>query len=52
MQFGFREGFSTIDALDTVTRHIRDKINEDKVVLAVNLDIRNAFNSLSWGAIR
>jgi len=49
MQFLFREGFSTIDA---VTGHIREKISKGKVVLAVSLDIKNAFNSLSWGAIR
>jgi len=52
MQYGFREGVSTIDALDAVTGRIRDIIDEGKVVLAVSLDIKNAFNSLSWGAIR
>jgi len=52
MQFGFREGLSTIDALDAVTGYIREKIEGGKVVLAVGLDIKNAFNSLSWGAIR
>jgi len=52
MQFGFREGFSTIDALDMVTNYIRDKISEKKIVLAVSLDIKNAFNSLAWNAIR
>jgi len=52
MQYGFREGLSTIDALHAVTGRIRDKIHEGKVVLAVILDIKNAFNSLSWGAIR
>jgi len=51
-QFGFREGFSTIDALDAVTGFIRDKVRVGKVMLAVSLDIKNAFNSLSWGAIR
>jgi len=49
MQFDFREGFSTIDA---VTGHIREKISKGKVVLAVSIDIKSAFNSLSWGAIR
>jgi len=52
MQFGFREGLSTVDALDAVTGYIREKIEGGKVVLAVGLDIKNAFNSLSWGAIR
>jgi len=52
MQFAFREGYSTVDALDTVVNHIRRKIDQKKVVLAVSLDIKNAFNSLSWSAIR
>jgi len=51
-QFGFREGLSTTDALDAVTNHIREKIEEGRVVIAVSLDIKNAFNSLSWRAIR
>jgi len=52
MQYGFREGFSTVDALYAVTNHIRDKTREGKMVLAVSLDIKNAFNSLFWAAIR
>jgi len=51
-QYGFREGLSTIDALDAVTAFIRDRVGDGGVVLAVSLDIKNAFNSLSWGAIR
>jgi len=51
-QFSFREGFSTIDVLDMVTNFIRDKMGQGKFVLAISLDIRNAFNSLSWNAIR
>jgi len=52
-QFGFREGFSTVDALDMVTNQIRYKVSDEKkMVLAVSLDIKNAFNSLSWNAIR
>jgi len=51
MQFGFREGFSTIDALDMVTNYIRDKVDDGKIVVAVSLDIRNAFNSLAWNSI-
>jgi len=47
-QFGFRsnEGFSTVDALKTVTDYIRKKTSVGQVVIAVSLDIRNAFNSL------
>jgi len=51
-QFGFREGFSTIDALNAMTNFIKERTSDGQVVLAVSLDIRNAFNSLSWGAIR
>jgi len=36
-QFGFREGFSTIDALDSVTNYIRNRLDEKKIVLAVSL---------------
>jgi len=50
MQFGFREGFSTI-ALDAVVNHIRDKICKNMVVIAVSFDVKNAFNSLSWSSI-
>jgi len=51
-QYGFREGLSTINALNAVTGFIRDRVGDGRVVLAVSLDIKNAFNSLSWGAIR
>jgi len=51
-QYGFREGLSTIDALAAVTGFIRDRVGDGKVVLAVSLDIKNAFNSLSWSSIR
>jgi len=49
MQFGFREG---VDALDAVVNFIWSKIQDNMVVIAVSLDIRNAFNSLSWSSIR
>jgi len=52
MQYGFRAGISTVDALDAVTNYIRNRMHEGKIVLAVSLDIKNAFNSLSWCAIR
>jgi len=51
-QYGFREGLSTVDALEVVTSFVRDRIRTGGVVLAVSLDIKNAFNSLLWGAIR
>jgi len=47
-QFGFREGLSTVDALETVTEYIRKKTSAGYVVIAVSLDIKNAFNSLVY----
>lgn len=50
-QFGFREGRSTIDAICRL-RALSDKIiGEGGVVLAVSLEIVNAFNILPWGWI-
>lgn len=50
-QFGFRRGRSTCDALMTVKGHVRSALRDNLVVLAVGLDIANAFNSLPWGAV-
>jgi len=52
MQFGFTEGVSTTDALKAVISCISDKLDKRRFVIAVSLDIRNAFNSISWGSIR
>jgi len=49
MQFGFCEGFSTIDALNMVTNYIRDKTDDGKIVLAASI-LR--IHSLSWNSIR
>jgi len=51
-QFGFREGLSTVDALETVTDYIRKKTSAGQVVIAVSLNIKNTFNSLAWSVIR
>lgn len=46
-QFGFREGRSTTDAISRV-RALSDKsVSRAGVVIAVSLDIANAFNTLS-----
>jgi len=52
MQFGFTEGVSTVDALDAVIGSIKRKLGKGLVVIAVSLDIKNAFNSVSWESIR
>lgn len=51
-QYGFREGRSTVDALVDVVGRIKRSLDRGQVVMAVGIDIENAFNSLPWPAIR
>lgn len=51
-QFGFRRGRSTTDALRFITDSISNNSNKNRFTIAVGLDIRNAFNSISWPAVR
>ncbi|XP_070529995.1 uncharacterized protein [Cardiocondyla obscurior] len=51
-QFGFREGKSTIDAIASVRALAESTVEEGSVLLAVSLDISNAFNTLPWKVIR
>jgi len=46
MQFGFTEGWSTVDALNAVVEYIKGKLDKKMIVIAVSLDVKNAFNSL------
>ena len=50
-QYGFRQGKSTIDAIDRVQRIAREAVKERVVALAMSVDITNAFNTLPWRAI-
>lgn len=50
-QFGFREGLSTSDALCKVRTFIEGSMATGGCVVAVSLDIKNAFNSLPWPSI-
>lgn len=51
-QYGFRPGRSTIDAINTVIKTVRDawqgSVKQSKHVVLIALDIRNAFNTASW----
>ncbi|CAG4955271.1 unnamed protein product [Colias eurytheme] len=50
-QFGFRRGRSTIDAIAAL-RDLADNVaDEGGVLLAVSLDIANAFNTLPWSCV-
>lgn len=51
-QFGFRKMRSTVDALQLMRGIVREAVSGDRVVTAVSLDIKNAFNSIPWSAIR
>jgi len=51
-QFGFRKGRSTIDALDSAAGTIYYWWKKRYPVIAVGLDVTNAFNSIPWPAIR
>lgn len=51
-QFGFRQGRSTVDALDSVVSTIYYWIKKNYFVISVGLDVKNAFNSIPWPTIR
>lgn len=51
-QFGFRQGRSTLDAVARVRSLADEQTSQGRIVLAISLDIKNAFNSLPWGRTR
>lgn len=51
-QFGFRKHRCTLDAIGKVIEEVRTTREKGGVTIAVCLDIKNAFNSLSWRAIK
>lgn len=51
MQFGFREGRSTGDALRILKKKIRGARSGKQFGVVVSFDIRNAFNTIKWGSI-
>lgn len=51
-QFGFRRGRSTVGAILRVKTAAEEAVSRGEVVLAVSLDIANAFNTLPWSCIR
>lgn len=50
-QYGFRAGCSTLDAILKLKDWVEDETRNGKVVVAIGLDISNAFNSLPWKVI-
>ena len=51
-QFGFRRGRSTVSAILNVKRLAKEAVSQGEVVMAVSLDIANAFNTLPWECIK
>lgn len=54
-QFGFRKGRSTVDAIKAVTKAAEIAFQNNRrgirYCAVVTLDVKNAFNSVSWAAI-
>ena len=50
-QFGFKAQKSTINALYTAIDHIKSALNNKKMVIAVSLDIKAAFDNAWWPAL-
>ncbi|XP_064074802.1 uncharacterized protein LOC135194104 [Vanessa tameamea] len=50
-QYGFRTGRSTIDVLDALKTRTTEAVARGQVVLAVSLDVANAFNILPFDTI-
>ena len=51
-QYGFRAARSTIDVLVRVCDAIKETLRRGGVAIAVSIDVKNAFNSIPWSAIR
>jgi len=51
-QYGFRNGWSTVDAILRVRSVVGAEVEDGGVLMAVSLDITNAFNTLLWRWIR
>ncbi|XP_018368779.1 PREDICTED: uncharacterized protein LOC108764875 [Trachymyrmex cornetzi] len=51
-QYGFRRQRSTIDAIWCLRERVEQGTRDGGVVVAVSLDIANAFNSLPWPVIK
>lgn len=47
-QYGFVKGKSTMDAIGHVKEWTEGRVEEGRCVLAISLDIKNAFNSIEW----
>lgn len=51
-QYGFRRCRSTVDAILRVKEIVKDNQEKGMEVLAISIDLKNAFNTIEWGEIR
>lgn len=51
-QFGFRPDMSTVDAIRKVRSITNAFTEEGKLSLAISIDITNAFNTITWDAVK
>lgn len=51
-QYGFRAGRSTLDAIVRLREIVEAETQIGKVVVAIEINVANAFNSLPWRVIR
>ena len=45
-QFGFRKNHSTIHALISLTEHIRDSLDQNKIACGIFIDLQKAFDTV------
>ena len=55
-QFGFRKGRSTVQAIRKLTEKVeaengKKNVKSRDLILAILIDVKNAFNSLSWASV-
>lgn len=51
LQFGYRQGLSTVDALEKVLKFGMDARKRGMYAMVIALDIKNAFNCVAWERI-
>ena len=45
MQFGFRQKYSTVHALISLTEHIRKNLNEGNISCGISVDLQKVFDT-------
>lgn len=51
-QYGFKKRRSTVDAILRVKEVVEGNMKKGMEVLAMSVDVKNAFNTIEWGEIR